>query len=755
MRARSRAGRGNGRCLWREVTLATAIVVAGIGAGKLPAIASAEVCPNAASRSGSSASLPDCRVYEMVSPVKNEGGNVFTPQAGEESLGDAVTLTEFPFEAAPDGNAVAYSADALSAGSGGHFADGYLATRAPSGGWAAVNLEPPGYVEVHYRGFSEDLSVGILATCEGPTTEEPRLTPEAPSGEYNMLYSHTNSDGGGSGYRALITVKPPKQPPVCEPAQGEAFFGSSPEGGRAHPPLYAGGTADLSHILFEANDALTANATPTGTDENNLYDLVGGELRLVNVLPGESHGEPDAAFGSPWQGGGNPSDFSHIISADGSRIFWTDLKTGDLYVRENGTSTVPVSDGPAQFWTATPDGQYVFYTEGGKLWRFDVDSEAREGLAGEGAGVEGVIGVNETGEDGSYVYFVATGILAGNENANTEKAETGHYNLYVRHDDATTFIAALSAEDDQNRVGAPTEGASYGDWQPDLGHRTAEVTPDGHSVVFMSDQSLTGYDNIVNGEAMTEVYVYDAETEPHLSCASCDPSGAPPSVFFGHNERNSSFLPTSGSGSRAGSYTYLPRWISDEGDRVFFDSVEPLVPQDTNGLRDVYEWERDGAGSCQDSGGCVYLLSGGTSTDSSSFIDASANGDDAFIVTRAQLVPQDRNEDFNLYDARVGGVQPLSPPACSGTGCQGVPSAPPLFASPPSVTFNGVGNFEPPLPAPAVKPKAKPLTRSQKLAKALTACRTKPKKKRAACDAQAQKSYGVKSKTKKSRKGRK
>lgn len=704
---------GIGRAQQRETRFAAVVLAcAGVGLGVLPTSARAEICPDAASRSGPSASLPDCRAYEMVSPAKNEGGNVYTPDNGEESLGDAVTLTNFPFEAAPDGSAVVYSADALSAGSGGHLADSYLATRNPSGGWAAVNLEPPGYVEVHYRGFSEDLSVGIFATCEGPTREEPRLAPEAPSGEYQMLYSRTNGDGGGSGYRALITVKPPKQPPVCEPAQGGAFFGSSPEGGRGHPPLYAGGTSDLSHILFEANDALTTNATPTGAEENDLYDLVDGELRLVNVLPGESHGEPDAAFGSPWQGGGNPSDFSHVISADGSRIFWTDLKTGDLYVRENGTSTVRVSAGPAQFWTATPDGLYVFYTEGEKLWRFDVDSEAREelageGLAGEGAGVEGVIGVNETGEDGSYVYFVATGILAGNENANAEKAETGHHNLYVRHDGATTFIAALSAEDDNNRVGAGTEGAAYGDWQPDLGHRTVEVTPDGHSVVFMSDRSLTDYDNVVNGEAVNEVYVYDAETEPHLSCVSCDPSGAPPSVFFGHNERNSSFLPTSGGGSTAGSYTYLPRWISDDGHRVFFDSVEPLVSQDSNGLRDVYEWERDGAGSCQDSGGCVYLLTGGTSTDSSSFIDASANGDDAFIVTRAQLVPQDRNEDFNLYDARVGGVQPLFPPACSDTGCQGVPSAPPLFATPPSVTFNGVGNFEPPPPAPAVKPKPK------------------------------------------------
>jgi hypothetical protein len=154
--------------------------------------------------------------------------------------------------------------------------------------------------------------------------------------------------------------------------------------------------------------------------------------------------------------------------------------------------------------------------------------------------------------------------------------------------------------------------------------------------------------------------------------------------------------------------TYQPRWISEEGSRVFFDSTEPLVSQASNGLQDVYEWERDGAGSCQTAEGCIYLISGGTSTDISAFVDASSSGDDVFFVTRSQLVPQDGNEDDNLYDAHVGGVQPLASPACTGTGCQGVPSAPPLFATPPSVTFSGVGNFPPPAPPAAVKLKSKP-----------------------------------------------
>ena len=95
--------------------------------------------------------------------------------------------------------------------------------------------------------------------------------------------------------------------------------------------------------------------------------------------------------------------------------------------------------------------------------------------------------------------------------------------------------------------------------------------------------------------------------------------------------------------------------------------------------------------------GCVYLLSGGTDPENSYLIGTDASGDDAFFVSRAALVPADRgSEDDEVYDARVDGVQPPAASACEGTGCQGVPPTPPIFATPSSVTFNGIGNFPPP-----------------------------------------------------------
>ena len=61
----------------------------------------------------------------------------------------------------------------------------------------------------------------------------------------------------------------------------------------------------------------------------------------------------------------------------------------------------------------------------------------------------------------------------------------------------------------------------FGDWQPGLGNRTAEVTPGGGGLVFMSDgQAVGGVAPEVEGVRLEEVYVYDYASGV-LSCASC------------------------------------------------------------------------------------------------------------------------------------------------------------------------------------------------------------------------------------------
>ena len=245
---------------------------------------------------------------------------------------------------------------------------------------------------------------------------------------------------------------------------------------------------------------------------------------------------------------------------------------------------------------------------------------------------------------------------------------------------------------------------------------------------------------------------------------------------------------------------YQPRYLSDSG-RVFFNSSDGLVPQDSNGQGDVYQWEPGGAGpegarcgpgvaggsevfkpargfeaggqAGEETAGCVALVSSGTSAQESAFLDASAGdgpgesgvpgkeaGSDIFFLTTSHLVPSDVEGGLSVYDAHECTTtspclpaQPTSPPQCTtAEGCRAAPEPQPsIYGTPPSQTFNGLGNPAPEAPAPAVvKPKPKPLTRAQKLAKALASChRDKKKAKRNNCEKTAKKLYGPVKKAKK------
>jgi hypothetical protein len=686
--------------------------------------------------------LPDGRVFERVTPAENANTNVYVPNAfGLTGLpfGEG-TPTRRPFEAAVDGDAVVYEGDPSresesGTGVGGNGAgNAYLATRSVGGGWTQIDLQPAGYFEAKYQAFSNDLSTAFLTSpSETRLSKGPPLAPQAPGENYTVPYARDNSDG--SYHPFFLEGEEPRNEPSLNGGGGSTGFGFGTRGGGDEPPVYAGSSADLSVNLFEANGALTADSVFGGTADQNLYTSVNGRLSLVNVLP-EGRSEPNATFGSAPSanqeldnGAPDVFDFSHVISADGSRIFWTDLNTGTLYVREDPTSsdarTVEVTaDG--KFWTATADGSKAFFTNG-DLYEYNVESGQTADLT-PGVEVQGVIGASENGE---YIYYVDTSS-----------------DLRLWHNGSSTLIATLSTEDGQDAPPFSHNSTEYapGDWQPGLGRRTAEVTPDGRSIVFMSNQSLKavdypdGYPN--NG--LEEVYVYDAEAG-HLFCASCSSSGEPAQIDYSQETEEdygrlrlpAAFVPVSWSN------TYQPRWISENGGRVFFDSAEPLVSRDTNGKQDVYEWERDGVGSCGEVDGCIYLLSGGTGGTASWLLDTDAEGENVFIISRTPLVSGDPYDSFAVYDARVGGAQPPIAPACSGTGCQGVPPPPPIFATPASVTFDGVGNFLAPVSKPAVKPKVKSLNRGQKLARALKACRGKHGRQRSSCEAKARKRYGA------------
>lgn len=572
--------------------------------------------------------LPDGRVYEQVSSL-GYGAEVYPLEEPRHEFTWA--STDLLFQAAADGSKIAFLGGPTSGGSemsGHNGGNEYLGVRSPSGGWTESNISPDYAASAMFQAFSPELSVGFLDSVEPLSSAAPGFgEPDKEGGSYDVLYSTSTS---GHEYLPFFTVTPPyRQPRYFDTAGSVKRPVTNPSLGRRDQfriLAFAGASSDLHHLLFLANDALTGpsegrpaaegGANALYEKEDNLYEWVDGSLRLVNVLPnGATHA--NATFGDgPTVGGSEAFGriFGRVISNDGSRIFWTDLSTGHIYVRENGAATVEIS-AAGKYQTSSSDGSVAFYTNG-DLYEYEVEGKQTIDLT-PGVPVEEVVGASE---DGKYVYYVTTG---------------GEFKLW--HDGVSTTIANAKVN-------------------------TGEVTPDGHSVVFASGNRIG---------------VYDADTGT-LYCASCGSSGT------------AGVLPLSNRDN-----VYQPRWLSTDGSRVFFISNQALVPQDTNGVYDAYEWERPNAGSCagSKSEGCLYLLSGGTSSDDSDFVDAGENGDDAFIVTRAKLTGSDEGELYNIYDVSNDGTRTPTPPTCTGTGCQGVPGEPPIFATPPSVTFEGVGNF--------------------------------------------------------------
>jgi hypothetical protein len=249
--------------------------------------------------------------------------------------------------------------------------------------------------------------------------------------------------------------------------------------------------------------------------------------------------------------------------------------------------------------------------------------------------------------------------------------------------------------------------------------------------VFQASAPIAGFNN-ANSE---QVYRYDTKTN-ELDCISCPPAGVSPSGSA-YLSAVDQYYSESGSSIPSTQVVNDARGTSSDGQRIFFASPDPLVGRDTNGDFDTYEWEN----------GTVFLISSGTSVNYSLFLDNSESGGDVFFATSDELVQGDTDGGFDVYDARIprpGDNPPPSAVPCSGDVCQGPPSVVELLGSPPSATFDGIGNVAPERPASNAKASPKHLSAAQKLTRALGTCRKhKAKHTRSMCEKQARKNYSV------------
>ncbi len=614
--------------------------------------------------------LPDKRVYELVSPAEKEGGQVLPADSSVSSCASSCkpgqVYVQFPRQSTPEGEAITYEGTPFAGGEGAVRENQYISRRDAKAGWQTVNLTPPLLNNLFegrgYRAFDTTLSRGVLSQGS------PTLSLEAPAG-YRNLY--TQPTANPLALEPLLAAEPPNR------STAELRL------------IYADASADLSRIFFEANDALTAEtafapeAVDGGPSKYNLYEWTEGELRLVNVLPGNAATLPGASLGSGTllkSGNSNVPVPVHTqaISEDGSHAFWSS-ESGQLYVRIDGTETVEVKDHVGKFLVASKDGSKVLLSDG---CLYDLPTEGCEDLA---AGKGGFLGVTGHAEDLSHVFFVDTAVLDEEANANGDKAQAGKPNLYAWAEGASTFVATLAAADNNN--------AGVGDWTAATAVRTAEASPSGRYLAFLSRAQITGYDNTgpcpftsgATSGPCPEAFLYDSATN-ELTCASCNPSGTRP---LG---RSSLRLINGGSNSLP-----QPRYLTDEG-RLYFDSRDSLSPFDTNnGVEDVYQYEPQGLGTCEREGGCVSLISAGSEPEDSNFLAMDEDGANVFFTSRDQLVLKDHDDLIDLYDARVEGGIPseteVARSECQGEACVATYS-PPNDPTPGSSSFEGAGNVD-------------------------------------------------------------
>jgi hypothetical protein len=661
--------------------------------------APSETCPNELNRTGLSAVLPDCRAYEQVSPANKSGNDAGAP--GGEVVYAYGT---------PDGNAILYGTRGPLGATQRGIAKQAISRRSATGwssqaafpGGSTERLTPENYIN-NYSMPSADLSKIAFSNTTALVANNP-----ASNGTSTGLYLSDTID------QSLEWISEPQTSnPIPAPGSIPAEYFQP-----------AGGSPDLSTVYF------ASGATLVPEDEGrvgwDIYEYTNGQLKSAGTLPDGSL-DPGGATPANSSDGplrasglsvGHPEETANQVSADGSTFYFISGNPTELYVRRDGISHL-VSRSELTGEKAPSGVAFVAPLLQGEPTVF---------AGSEGQTVYG-------SADGSIAYFQASDQLttdAPNDNSlKMYRYDVGSGTVSYIPNVSGTIVAA--SEDGQRFLFM--DGSQIAVWDHGIvlqivnkgagNMRPAKATASGSAFVFTTSTPLPGSNN----GGTTQIYHYDVASRT-TTCVSCSPAG----VASGPAAMSSVEGGGRNLGYFDGGHMIANRGMTEDGKHVFFDTPAPLVPRDTDGTRDVYEWS-EGSG--------IRLISSGKSEEGSYFLESSANGDDVFFATSEGLVPGDTDSEYDVYDARVsGGFQSSSEvAACSGESCQGSPSVPRIFGAPGTVAFSGPGN---PTPHAVVKPKPKPLTRAQKLAKALKACRkAKSRRARVACERKAHRAYGA------------
>ena len=373
-------------------------------------------------------------------------------------------------------------------------------------------------------------------------------------------------------------------------------------------------------------------------------------------------------------------DDAYGFSEDGSRVFFatnsslaaedTDFDY-DIYMRESGVTTLLSGSEvgpqdcciPMDFLTNSADGQHVFFRTRERLVQSDIDGRVDIYEWSGGSLSLVVVGPNEPANlnpgdqysnvllsrDGSRVFFdTQERLVAADTDTSVDAYErsggvtrllstgpTGGSGAFdarlnaVSEDGVRAFFTtaeALTADDpntsaDTYRNDGAVTRVSQGSFT-----QFAGISPDGGHFFLRTREGLVPEDD-------------DQGTCPHpLGCMD----------IYEYHPAGPVFVSAAADGSGGAGADVVFRAVSDDGQRVFFDTKKQLSPDDTDGHTDIYEH----------SGGTTKLIStsatAGNAPTPAVFSDVTADGSRVFFWTTEALVPADTNGVADTYERSAG-----------------------------------------------------------------------------------------------------
>jgi hypothetical protein len=599
-------------------------------------------CPNSDFRTGPSADLRECRAYELVTTpdlLGNSAGVEFNVESNSRWN-----------EVSTDGERVLWTTLGQLPGSDSTGSlNAYLSSRTPSG-WAASYVSPPGS-KIETRSIvnyaTPDLR-SILFSAYGA-----EIDPSDQDHSGNDIYRR-EVDGSWVWLSSPLTGG-------LNFTEIGAFQGTSEDADAVY----------LKALTGEIFRRVAGTATLVNRDESGTVVSGPGNLRVsddgsvASFTSGALNGGLylyDDALSHAIKLADNTLGLSGTVSADGSRVIIRtseqltsdDLDSGrDLYEYDIATGTyrllsIPTggsgSPGPGNRDNCNP--QFQIYPEGCDVFDTAIS------------------------KDGRSVYFISPEQLDG------DRGVLGQANLYLAGNGVTHYVTTLAPEEELWQH-VTSDGGNVG---AEEARRRLHFTPDGSKLLFETRRRITAYDN----DGHLAIYSYDQESG-ELSCVSCRPTGQPPT--------GDSTLRVPGTDRPSPFQIFAkeaPVWPMNadlHGNHLFYESDDKIVPGDTNGLYDTYEYD---AATAEPS-----LISSGTSDGDSAYLGNSLDGRDVFFFTLENLTGNRTNRGvFKIFDARREGGFPeeVKVVRCSGEGCRQGPSPGSEGAPPPTAHFVGPDN---------------------------------------------------------------